>query len=49
MAKLRAEVDDVLGNQPLQVSDLGKLPYLTGTFHVALTSLPNSALITLQG
>jgi hypothetical protein len=30
MAKLQAEIDDVIGDQRLQVSDLGKLPYLTG-------------------
>jgi hypothetical protein len=41
MAKLRAEVDEVLGDHPLQVSDLGKLPYLTGTFKLAPVSLPN--------
>jgi cytochrome P450/NADPH-cytochrome P450 reductase len=36
MAKLRAEVDEVLGDQPLQVSDLGKFPYLTGTLSLLL-------------
>jgi hypothetical protein len=46
MAKLRAEVDEVLGDQPLQVSDLGKFPYLTGTFKPAPVSSPEFALTT---
>jgi len=30
MAKLRAEVDDIIGDKPLQVDHLSKLPYLAG-------------------
>lgn len=30
MRKLREEVDDVLGDQPAQLGDLSKLPYLVG-------------------
>ena len=32
MAKLRDEIDEVIGEEPLQVSHLGKLPYLNGTW-----------------
>lgn len=32
MRKAQAEVDDLLGDQQLQVEDLHKLPYLTGNF-----------------
>lgn len=30
LRKLRAELDEVLGNEPPQLSDLNKLPYLAG-------------------
>lgn len=30
MRKLQAEVDEVLGGQPVQYQDLSKMPYLTG-------------------
>ena len=30
MAKLRDEIDNVIGEEPLNVSHLGKLPYLNG-------------------
>ena len=32
MAKLCDEIDEVIGEEPLQVSHLGKLPYLNGTW-----------------
>lgn len=31
MAKLRNEIDEVIGEEPLQINHLGKLPYLNGT------------------
>jgi cytochrome P450 len=31
MDRLRAEIDDVLGDQPLRVEHLSKLPFTTGT------------------
>ncbi|KAF9812238.1 hypothetical protein IEO21_06278 [Rhodonia placenta] len=34
--KLREEVDDVLGDQPIQLGDLNKLPYLTACIREAL-------------
>jgi cytochrome P450/NADPH-cytochrome P450 reductase len=30
LAKLRAEIDEVIGDQPIQLSDLGKMPYTVG-------------------
>lgn len=30
LRKLRAEVDEVVGNRPVQVEDLSKMPYLNG-------------------
>jgi cytochrome P450 / NADPH-cytochrome P450 reductase len=33
LAKLRAEIDEVLGDQPIQLSDLGKMPYTVGKLH----------------
>jgi cytochrome P450/NADPH-cytochrome P450 reductase len=30
LAKLRAEIDEVLGDQPIQLTDIGKMPYTIG-------------------
>jgi hypothetical protein len=30
LAKLRAEIDEVLGDQPIQLSDISKMPYTIG-------------------
>jgi hypothetical protein len=35
MRKAQAEVDEVLGDQDIQLGDLGKLKYITGTVLVA--------------
>lgn len=40
MAKLRAEVDDVLGDHPVQLSDLPNLPYLTAVMRETLRLFP---------
>lgn len=32
MRKLREEIDEVLGDQEIQLADLNKLPYLIGQF-----------------
>ena len=34
MRKAQAEVDDVLDDQQIQLEDLSKLPYLTGTYRL---------------
>lgn len=30
LAKLRAEIDEVLGDQPIQLTDIPKMPYVVG-------------------
>jgi cytochrome P450/NADPH-cytochrome P450 reductase len=37
MRKLRAQIDEVLGDRPVQYDDLANLPYLTG----ALLCIPS--------
>jgi hypothetical protein len=36
MRRAQAEVDEVLGDQQIQVEDLSKLPYITGQYQTVM-------------
>ena len=44
MRKARAEVGEVLGDQPIQIGDLSKLPYITAIMREALRLSPTAPL-----
>ncbi|KAJ7910393.1 fatty acid hydroxylase [Mycena leptocephala] len=43
LRKVRAEVDEVIGNRPAQVEDLSKMPYLTAVMRETLRLTPTAA------
>lgn len=47
MRKLREEVDDVLGDQPVQLGDLSKLPYLVAVMRETLRLVPPATIRTM--
>ncbi|KAJ6481192.1 fatty acid hydroxylase [Mycena vulgaris] len=42
MRKVRAEIEQVIGDRPAQLDDLGKMPYLTAVMHESLRLTPTA-------